>query len=169
MKLIGASLIIIGSGAIGFVVAKQFVLRVKELQELQTALQMLETEISYGLTPLPQAFAKISKSLSTSVAGLFLVAQEELETGSTAQQAWQQAIKKIFSETALLESDKDVLVSLGHNLGQSASQDQQKHLSLAQHKLTNLHQQAVEEKEQKVKLWRYLGVLLGLFIVILIF
>ncbi|MCK8826639.1 stage III sporulation protein SpoIIIAB [Natroniella acetigena] len=169
MKLIGASLIIMGSGAIGFVVAKQFILRVKELQELQTALQMLETEISYGLTPLPQAFAKITTSLSTSVAELFLVAQEELESGSTAQQAWQKAIDESFAETALIESDKDVLVSVGYNLGQSASQDQQKYLSLAQHKLTNLYQQAVEEKEQKVKLWRYLGVLLGLFVVILIF
>ncbi|MCK8817499.1 stage III sporulation protein SpoIIIAB [Natroniella sulfidigena] len=169
MRLIGASLIIMSSGAIGFVIAKQFILRVKELQELQTALQMLETEISYGLTPLPQAFAKIATNLSTSVAELFSVAQKELESGSTAQQAWQEAIDQVFIETALGERDKEVLINLGYNLGQSASQDQQKHLGLAQHKLTNLYQQAVEEKEQKVKLWRYLGVLVGLFVVILIF
>ncbi|WP_027340172.1 stage III sporulation protein SpoIIIAB [Halonatronum saccharophilum] len=169
MRLLGATLIIFSSSMIGFLVAKQFILRPKQLGQLQTALQMLETEISYGFTPLPEAFSKLSSSLEGPIANIFARAKEEMEKGERAQLAWQIAIKNSNQETALLDRDIEVLKDLSHNLGASSGYDQVKYLNLVGHKLESLYQEAVEERRAKVKLWRYLGVLGGLALTILIF
>jgi len=169
MKLLGALIIIISSTTIGFIVAGQYLLRPKQLRELQTALQMLETEISYGVTPLPDAFAKLATSLSAPISTIFQVAQEELDSGVIAEEAWQRAVADTYNQTALISEDIEVLLDFGYNLGQTSIDDQVKYMNLAQHKLDSLYQKASTEKEEKVKLWRYLGVLVGMFLAILIF
>ncbi|PRX26900.1 stage III sporulation protein AB [Orenia metallireducens] len=169
MKLLGALIIISSSTTIGFIIAEQYLLRPKQLRELQTALQMLETEISYGVTPLPDAFAKLATSLSAPISTIFQVAQEELDSGMIAEEAWHRAVNATYNQTALVSEDIDVLLDFGYNLGQTSIDDQVKYMNLAQHKLDALYQQAFTEKEEKVKLWRYLGVLVGVFLAILIF
>ncbi|AGB40508.1 stage III sporulation protein AB [Halobacteroides halobius DSM 5150] len=169
MKLVGTILIIISSTGLGFVVARQFILRSKQLKQIKLALELLQTEISYGITPLPQAFEKIASELDAPVDNFFVEAREGLKAGQTAKDAWQQAVKKVISQTALGQTEEDVLLDFGCNLGQSTSDDQLRYLNLAQDHINNLHQEAITDQKEKVKLWRYLGVLGGLFIVILIF
>ncbi|MFO7818724.1 MAG: stage III sporulation protein SpoIIIAB [Halanaerobacter sp.] len=168
MKLIGAILIIISSSSLGFLIAHQIALRPKQLQEMKTALEMLKTEIDYGMTPLPEAFAKLASNLNSPIADFFAIAQKRLEAGGVAQEVWQESVSEVSSKTALLEKDEELLVEIGYNLGSTSSADQIRHLDLAQEKISNLYYEAVEEKEQKVKLWRYLGVLGGLLVVIII-
>ena len=169
MKLIGGALVVVSSSWIGFLIANQFVLRPQQLHQLQTALQMLETEISYGITPLPEAFNKLASNLSNPIDKIFKLAQQKLNEGYTAPEAWSIALKEVFPQTELNKEDQQVLLDLGHNLGQSTSDDQLKYLNLVQRKLEGLYQEAIDERQVKVKLWRYLGVLTGLFLVILIF
>ena len=168
MKLIGALLIIFSSSSIGFLMAHRIALRPRQLQQLKTALEMLKTEIDYGMTPLPEAFAKLDQNLQPPVADLFALAKENIESGIVAQQAWQKAVEEKKSEMAVVEEDHNLILEIAYNLGKSSSADQIRHLELAQKKIDNLYQQAIKEKEQKVKLWRYLGVLLGLLVVIII-
>ncbi|MGM0502573.1 MAG: stage III sporulation protein SpoIIIAB [Bacillota bacterium] len=168
MKLWGALLIIVGTSSIGFFMAGQIALRPKQLQQLKTALEMLKTEIDYGFTPLPQAFKRLANNLASPIANIFIVAQNKMEQGLIAQAAWEDAILKIFPETALLNRDKNLLLEIGYNLGNSNSLDQIRHLDLAQEKIETLYLEAVQEKKDKVKLWRYLGVLGGLLVVIII-
>ncbi|GAB6099041.1 stage III sporulation protein AB [Halanaerocella petrolearia] len=169
MKWIGVLLILVSSTGLGFKVARQFILRASQLKQLKLGLQLLQTEISYGMTPLPQAFAKLESKLETPVALFFAQAKKGLESGLTAKEAWQAAVVDIIAKTALQETEEEVLLNLGTNLGQSTSDDQLRYLTLAQDHLDNIHQEAIAERKEKVKLWRYLGVLTGLFIIILIF
>jgi len=168
MKLIGALLVVISSSSIGFIIAHQIALRPKQLQELKTALEMLKTEIDYGFTPLPVAFGKLSNNLSAQIADIFVAAKSNLEAGLVAQKAWREAVAEVFTETSLLKEDRDLLLEIGYNLGNSNSSDQIRHLDLAQEKINNSYQTAIKEKSNKVKIWRYFGVLIGLLVVIII-
>lgn len=168
MELIGVLLIVGSSSSLGFLKAREFVLRTRQLKQVKLALQLLKTEVSYEVNPLPQAFAKIAAELEAPLADFFSQAQAGLRTGLTAKEAWQQAVQEVLVDTALKEDDREVLVNLGCNLGQSTSEDQLRYLSLAQDYIDDLYQEASTEEQKKVKLWRYLGVLGGAFIVILI-
>lgn len=168
MKIFGAVLIILGSSSLGFLKARQISLRSKQLQELKTALEMLKTEIDYGVTPLPVAFTKLANNLNSPLGDLFSTAKKNLAAGLVAQRSWQEAVSEVMPRTALLAEDKELLLEIGYNLGNSNSADQIRHLDLAQEKISHLHQIAAAEKEAKVKLWRYLGVLTGLLVVIII-
>lgn len=168
MKVVGAVLIVASTTLWGFMKAQSYIARPKQLQQLKTALQLLQTEISYGVTPLPQAFAKLESKLEPPIADFFSQARNGLQSGLTAKQAWQKAIEETGEDTALEEKDQQVLEELGYNLGQSSSEDQLRYLELAQNNLDDLHKKASEKKENKVKLWRYLGVLSGLLVVVLI-
>lgn len=168
MKFIGAILIILGSSCFGFLVAQQIALRPKQLQQLKTAVEMLKTEIEYGVTPLPEAFTKIAQNSAYPIEEIFIRAQKNLEAGVIAEKAWQNGVSEVIDKTALTAEDERILLEIGYNLGNSSSLDQIRHLNLAQEQINNCYQEAIDNKQQKVKLWRYLGVLTGLLIVIII-
>ncbi|HHY13851.1 MAG TPA: stage III sporulation protein AB, partial [Thermoanaerobacterales bacterium] len=60
-KIIGVLVIIGSSSYIGFLIADYYKDRPELLKSLQLSLQMLETEMLYLSTPLPNAFRNISE------------------------------------------------------------------------------------------------------------
>ncbi len=169
LKLIGALLIVGACGYTGFAVAKKYRLRPKELRFLRSALQMLETEIAYGATPLPDAFELVAARCDKSVAALFALTKELLVGGDgiTAGEAWNEALNRFQRKSALNSGDAAILRSLGVNLGISDREDQIKHLHLAQEQLRTEAAKAEDEAAKNVKLYNYLGFLGGLTIVLI--
>jgi hypothetical protein len=55
LKFLGAVLVLFAGTMFGFFQALQYARRPRQIRELITALQRLETEIVYGYTPLPEA------------------------------------------------------------------------------------------------------------------
>ncbi len=53
LKLMGAALVVLGSGATGFVMAANHKAEEKSLQQLLSILDYMECELQYRLTPLP--------------------------------------------------------------------------------------------------------------------
>lgn len=169
IKLIGALLILLSGTAVGFIQATKYIDRPKELRTLIHALQRLETEIDYGHTPLPEAFTIMAKSIDAPINRLFqsmaylLQGDEEL----SLQEAWTRAIDENWSSTSLKNREKEVLLRIGSVLGMSDSENQRKHLELARIQLKAEEASAREEQDKFVKMWRSLGVLGAVLIVIL--
>ena len=171
IKMLGGALVILSSTMIGFLVAGSFHYRPKILRDLQVALSMLETEIGYGHSPLPEALESISKKCDADVAKLFSKAKTHISSkeGCTPDEAWQKALNDFYTDTHLLETDMEVLSSFGRYLGSTDRQDQLKNIKLT---LTNLKQQeiiALDEKSKNEKLWKYLGVLSGTMVFLLLY
>lgn len=171
LKLIGGIMVIVSSSMIGFIIAGNFKNRPKTLRNLQVALSMLESEINYGHSPLPQAFRSISKQCEEDVARLFDLAAKELSSrkGLTASEAWERSLKEFFKNSYITENDFEILMAFGKYLGSTDKEDQIKNIRLA---LNNLRQQeisSIREKEKNEKMWRYLGVLSGIMIFLLLF
>jgi len=150
--------------------SQQYANRPRHIRTLIQALQRLETEITFGHTPLPEALRRIAGQTSEPVAEMFRRAAEELEshTARTAD-AWQTSVRASWGRTAMKESEQDIVLQLGHSLGASDRLDQIKHLRLAMNQLQCEEENAAEEERRYAKMWRSLGMLGGALVVILMF
>lgn len=171
IKLVGAALILLASTIFGFVRARQFAERPKQIRQLVHALGRLSTEISYGSTPLPEALRKLAQICGRPLDSLFALAAERLthDKSVTVREAWTEAIDHISGQTSMKAPELEVLRQLGTTLGISDREDQLKHLALASSQLMQEEVEAREEQSRYEKLSRSLGVLGGALIVVLIF
>jgi stage III sporulation protein AB len=169
-KVAGALLVIVAAGAFGFLVARNYARRPRELRALQSALSLLETEIVYAATPLAEALDQVARRADPCVAGLFARVHATLASrvGTTAQEAWATALDGYYPESCLKTEDLAVLQSIGQMLGASDRQDQAKHLRLAGERLRAQIVKAEEEAHHNVRLWRYLGLFAGLATVLIL-
>lgn len=162
---------IFSGGMIGFLVANSFRCRPKALRDMQVALSMLETEIGYGQTPLAEAFESIGKKVDPTVSKLFLETKSLMTSKGCCSpgEAWQRALDSYFFGSHLTNYDMEVLTSLGKYLGFTDRQDQIKHIKLALANLKHQETIALDEKEKNEKLWKYLGVLSGIMVFLLLY
>lgn len=171
LKIIGAVLLVSACGIAGWTVSSSYARRPAELRSFISALQMLETEIIYAATPLPDALAGIAERIDTKVAPFFRQAAAGLqpERGFSAREAWNNALEQYCSRSTLERGDMQVLRNLGNNLGISDRNDQAKHLKLALEQLKMAQARAEEAAVKNVKLWNYMGLLGGLMLVLALY
>lgn len=170
MKLTGALLILFAATMLGFLQSAQYAKRPRQIRALMQALQSLETEILYGFTPLPHALNKIGRSLEAPIADLFTETAAQLSSskGMSTKEIWDERVKSFWPETALGTNERSTLLQLGEHLGLSDREDQRKHIRLAMEQLKSEEVRARSEQLRYEKMWKSLGVLGGLLVVILL-
>jgi stage III sporulation protein AB len=171
IKIAGVLIIIISSSYIGFLIAGFYRDRPKQLRNLQAALHMLETEIIYFSTPLPDAMRKISRKCDARVSNVFKTVAEMLDKrqGYTAGECWEMAINSFYQNSSININDKEILISFAKYLGSTDKDNQLKNLKLTRELLHKQEEEAEEVRNRNEKIWRYIGVLTGVMIVLLIF
>ncbi|REK77350.1 stage III sporulation protein SpoIIIAB [Paenibacillus paeoniae] len=169
IKLLGAVLILVAGTLIGFQQAARFAERPRQLRQLAHALQRLETEIGYGHTPLPEALNRTAAATAEPIASLFRRTAEELksEQGWSFQECWERSVQVIWIETSMKASERGVMLRLGSTLGISDKEDQMKHLRLALLQLKSEEDAARDDQGRYEKMWKSLGALLAVLIIIL--
>lgn len=170
LEVIGA-LLVVGAGQMaGMRLARQFRSRTEELRSLQSALLFLQTEISYTATPLPEALARVARTVSFPIKGLFLDTSSLLagRSGITASEAWEHSLKRYKNWSALKTVDISILQSLGEALGTCSREEQVKHLLLAREQLRQEEIKAENERVRYEPMYRYSGLLVGLLVVIVL-
>ncbi|MBH5318073.1 stage III sporulation protein AB [Paenibacillus sp. GSMTC-2017] len=169
MKLIGAVLIIIAGTLIGFQQAARFSERPKQLKQLAHALQRLETEIGYGHTPLPEALERTAEASTEPIASMLRAAAAGVwkAEGLSFQESWGEAVRSHWGETSMKSNEQSVILRLGSTLGISDKEDQMKHLRLALLQLKAEEDAARDDQGRYEKMWKSLGVLFAVLIVIL--
>ncbi|GAE24593.1 stage III sporulation protein AB [Halalkalibacter wakoensis JCM 9140] len=129
MKLFGAIIIILATTWVGFEGAKRLSERPKQLRQLKVAIQSLEAEIMYGLTPLAEASEHIAKQIPNPLSRLFEQFSNKLLTKQeTAFEAWEESVNEIWGQTSMLDSEKEVMMQFGSTLGQHDREQQQKQI-----------------------------------------
>lgn len=171
MNVIGAGLVFLSGTFFGFYKASQYANRPKQIRQLIQALQRLETEITYGYTPLPEALGNLALQQSEPLRSMFQEVADRLSAGSgaTTLDSWQQAIQTVWKKTAMKSSERQTLSQLGFTLGISDRQDQIKHLRLAMNQLQSEEDAARDDQKRYESMWRSLGALGGALVVILMY
>ena len=169
LKVMASGFIIWATTTFGFTQAGRYRDRPRHLRQLQSALGALATEINYGATPLPLAFSQLAGSFEPPGGILFRAVADSLaQPGMSAALAWQEGLMLLGECSALTGSDVLILQPLGAVLGKSDRLDQERHLRLTMQHLERAAVEAEEERATNERLWRSLGVLSGLLLVIIL-
>ena len=72
-------LILLGTSLIGKFLAKKYVYRLEELEEIKNALNILKTKIKFTYEPIPEIFKEISLNTNKNVGNIFKKASEKKE------------------------------------------------------------------------------------------
>ncbi len=171
LKIVGSILVIGASSLIGYAYSRDSSRRPQELRTLQGLLQIFETEICYLSNVLSEAFEKISGSSGSEVTGFFrdTVLNLKSSDSATACQAWEQAVDRNAKKTALKAEDIGILMAFGKMLGNSDLEGQIKNIRLTVEKLKLQEQKAEESRKKNESMFKSLGVLGGLALVIMLF
>ncbi|MDD3298929.1 MAG: stage III sporulation protein SpoIIIAB [Bacillota bacterium] len=170
IKLFGCLIIMACSTSGGYLLAIGYTRRVRELRVFQQALQVLESEILFTSTPLPQAVLQIASRLDRPVDRLFGLFGHILEqrVGHTAGEAWNMAIDGTRDLLCLDREDIDIVRSFGQNLGSTDKENQEKSFRLVKYQLETQLRKAEDKRNKNEKLCKNLGFLLGAALVTLL-
>lgn len=162
MLILGCVVLIAGCGSMGLWYASRIRRRPAELRECLMSLALLDTEIVWGATPLPEAFCIVKERTDQPWQEFFAELQERLQRGEPASSAWKDTISSQNNHFCLKQQDWQVIRDVAKGLGRSDSQEQHKQLELVQHQLASIKDQAVIWSEKQAKMWSYLGFLCGI-------
>lgn len=168
LRMVGAALVIASCTGVGFRIARDYRERPRQLRALTQAIRLLESEIEYTVTPLPQALLRVGRRSQLPISHLFSSAAKHLRAGNvTVEQAFLEAIAATRAQVALKPADLDVLREFGQTLGTSDRITQVQQIKVLLTHLERLTAEAREGQQRNERLWQYLGVITGLVIVIL--
>ncbi|SFD53189.1 stage III sporulation protein AB [Lentibacillus persicus] len=168
MQWIGALLFIGTTTLIGFKISSQLTERPKHIRQMKNALQILEAEILYSQLPLPDVFTKIAGQIPGPANTFFADLDNSLKNKNVdLYTVWTKCVDSLLENSALGANESEILKQFGRTLGQHDFTQQQKHIHLAIKHLDRELEEAQDEHYKYSKMAKSLGVLCGIFIVLL--
>lgn len=170
IKIIFNSIIIIFSSILGYVFGNIYSKRAKNLLDLQYCMHVLESEIINGNSPLPQALENTSIKGRGNIAILFKEIKEDLIDNKREDIYDSFLLQRdaLRNKYAFTNQDIEVFFYLGKILGKTTRNDQEKNIRFILTQLNNHYIEAEAEKSKNTKLYRTLGFLVGLGVVIIL-
>ncbi len=138
------------------------------LQDMITFLNLVENDIRYMMNILPNAYEMARQKLNTKLKiaiGKIVVDMINFNSYTMIEQSIEHNIAEI---TELTDYDKEIMVSTLKNLGRS---DLDSQINIIHNSISILNNQLKEANDQKLKnskLYRTIGIISGLLIVIVI-
>ena len=169
-KITGSLIVILSCTFLGYILSTDCRKRPQQLRELQSMLQMFENQISYLSDVITEAFIRIGKVCRSETGIFFTVTAEMLNESRnlTASQAWEYAVTQNIKRTALNREDEEILITFGKMLGCTDIDGQLKNIRLALEQLKQQEAKAEASRNKNEKMYRSLGVLGGIAVVIVL-
>lgn len=169
VRLVGAALLILGGLGLGLAAAGRLSARVRDLRELESAVETLERELGWRLAPLPEGLLRAAEGAAGGTARLFRLCAEEAVrlNGRSFRQVWAACIGD--AQLCLDREDAAILAELGSVLGRYDGDSQRQALERAAERLAGQRERAVERRDRLGRLYGILGAGGGLLLVILLF
>jgi stage III sporulation protein AB len=168
LKLMGAFLLAGGAAYLGFSATARLERRVRTLRTLLGALELLERELSFRLTPMPALLERLAKQTRPPVSTFFARCLDGLsDLGErTLSDLWSEALESVPMD--LGQEDLLILRELGGILGRYDGEGQGEALALAQARLGQCLTAAAEERTRLGRVYGALGLSIGALLVILL-
>lgn len=153
----------------GFYKAHTMRRRIADLQMLETAFRLLETEIYYTLTPVPTALELLAPKLPRPMQHFFQQVQFAMEQNhQPLAQAWEDGLSGLQKECFLSKEDVSILQSFGLSLGRGDREEQTKNFQVLQQRLENALEDARQSCSRQERVWQYMGVCISMAMVVLL-
>lgn len=170
LRLFAGCIILLGCGALGMFLADRFKNRVRQLELLQNSMTQLEFDIDFLNITLDESFERMAKNIEGPLKDVFLYISQRLQKspGSDMQQLWRRAISKYRYDLALKDGDIQIIMDFSKTLGEGNCEKEKNNIKLAAMRLKIALDEAQFEAEKNTKMYRGLGFLAGVFIVIVL-
>ena len=159
IRVVGMVLLVLGSSLFGFGKAWELKERVRELQEIQTALLKIETAVCRFSLPLCEAFRQAGADIP-----LFSEAATFMEEGALAKEAFDRALDGYLPTSHLVGADVALLERFRDGLSAPDTDGQTKNFAIVKADLARQIESASEAEEKQGRLYRSGGVLAGLML-----
>lgn len=166
IKWIGAVLIILGCGAFGFSLASAHRREERDLQQLLSALDFMQCELQYRLTPLPELCRQAAISCKGSVRGLFMALSEELED-QVSPDVWHCMNAALARTPDLTSRAAAVAGDMGKTLGRFDLEGQLRGLENARKESRLALEKLTENRDVRLRSYHTLGLCAGAALAIL--
>ena len=154
------------STGIGILISKMYENRVKELRQFKNILNIIKTKIKFTYEPLAEIFNQISQEKSSKIEEIFENMTYKLAF-ENIKYSWMDAIQE--ADISITQEDKDILKELGKVLGQTDADSQVNEIEVTESFLNMQIEKAEEARKKNQKMYKTLGVGVGLvFVIILI-
>ncbi|ALX48053.1 stage III sporulation protein SpoIIIAB [Lentibacillus amyloliquefaciens] len=169
MQWIGALLFIGTTTLVGFNISTLLTERPKHIRQMKNALQILEAEILYSQLALPDVFATIAQQIPQPANSFFKQLDESLKQHNVdLYSVWTKHVDSLLATSALGASEGEILKQFGRTLGQHDFTQQQKQIHLTIKHLDRELDEAQDDQYKYSKMAKSLGLLCGVFIVLLL-
>ena len=168
MKLFGAILVFLGCGCIGFMMVAAHRREEGALRQMLTALDFMECELQYQLTPLPQLCKKTSENSDGCVQKVLLALSEELDrqiapdVGTCMHAALQETPK-------IPQLLRENFIQLGGFLGRFDLSGQIRGIETVRHLVGQDLERILVNKDARLRCYETLGLCAGAALVVLLF
>ncbi len=168
IRLLGALLTAGGGAFLGFSAAGQLKRRARVLRQLAGALEQMDREIAFRLTPMPQLMEELAAGYPPPVGTLFANCRKGMEQlgERTLAEIWRQALAD--TELDLEGRAAAVLDELGEVLGRFGEDGLHAALVRAGEELTREGELAREDGEKRGRMYQVLGLAWGALLAILL-
>lgn len=154
------------STAIGLTISKIYENRVIELKEFKNILNIIKTKIKFTYQPLAEIFKEIANKNETNVERIFGQMANQITYFQT-REVWENCIQN--ADISINQEDKDILKKLGKLLGQTDVEGQISEIEVTENFLNIQIEKAEEAKKKEQKMYKTLGITIGLIFVIILF
>lgn len=156
-KVMGGMLIIFACAALGVEKGRELSIHRRELEELQRVFTLIQTKIEYIKLPFMELFAGMDSDWLLNIS-------EELKEFQkrSFHEVWTASIDTHFKQSLLTKSELEELKQIGKHI----SRPEAIRLYLIQ--LENAIQTTREEEKEKKKLYQSMGILTGIFLVLVL-
>jgi stage III sporulation protein AB len=150
---------------IGITISNKYKKRVEELKEMKKGFSILETKMKYTYDVLPEIMKDVSVGLSKNIASIFKNTATNMAK-YCAKDAWCYAIENC--HTNMNNEDIQILKGFGKLLGKTDVNGQVSQIELTNKFLETQIEKAEQELKVNAKLYKTLGAVCGLALVILL-
>ncbi|MBR1654138.1 MAG: stage III sporulation protein AB [Clostridia bacterium] len=154
------------STIIGILISKRYSNRLKILRDLKNALNIFEVKINFSFETISEIFMEISQKINGVAGKIFFDTVKNIENNMCAGDAWEKSIDK--NKDVLKKDDIDCLKTLGKLLGKTDIEGQLNQIELVSTFLEKQINDANEDKNKNEKMYKKLGAIVGLVIVIVL-
>lgn len=166
LKLIGATLVIIGCGGVGFRIAANHHYEEQNLRQLIGILDYMECELQYRLTPLPELCRQASGECSGLVGEVFgrLSAEMDAQISPNVERCMSVAVEKTAKLSPLTREE---LLLLGKSVGRFDMEGQLKGLEAVRQDCRRLLESLSYNRDSRLRSYQTLGLCAGAALAIL--
>lgn len=165
-KLLGAALIVAGCGGFGFSMAAFYRREVQGLRQIIAALNIMECELQYRHTPLPELCRCVAREVDKPIGTVFRHLTQELEQQLRPDaSACMHAALHIGPE--LPKGLRDIMEEFGNTLGRYDLPGQLKGLEALRQLCQERLNTWTENSRQRIRSYQTLGICAGIALAIL--